>query len=81
MVIRTLLAGALAAASLVGTASPALARDLCSGVYEADGCEYCSYEAGLDGQPPSYCDAGYSGYYWAQCTLWVYDACVTGALN
>lgn len=82
MFVRTLFTAAAVAASLIGTTGPALAaRDICNGVYEIDGCSYCSYQGGLDGRSPTSCDGGYFGYYWVGCSDWVYNYCVTGALE
>ena len=76
--LRKVLAGAVMAGALFSWAPMASARDICAGAYELDGCEFCSYQGSFQGSPPSYCDAGYSGYYWARCTTWVYDYCIEG---
>jgi hypothetical protein len=70
------LALATAGAAVLGTGGPAYARDVCAGVVEIDGCEYCSLDGGALGESPSECDAGTPGYAWRTCPTWVTTACV-----
>ncbi len=72
---------AVAAAGIVGTALPAAARDVCNGVYEVDGCEYCSYRSDYRASSTFYCDYGYPGYGWNGCNFWVNGTCIEGAIN
>ena len=70
---------ATAAALTAGTSTAAFAaRDYCSGTYEIDGCEYCSYNGSATSYGSWNCDGGYSGYYWAGCSVWVSGNCIGG---
>ena len=75
------LAFAIAGAGIVGSAAPASARDVCNGLYEVDGCEYCSYRSAATASSTFYCDYGYPGYGWNGCSFWVNGTCVEGAIN
>jgi hypothetical protein len=81
MFLRTLVAAGVAAASLGVMAGPAAARDICNGVYELDGCEYCSSFPNITASPDYYCDWNYAGYRWVGCRAWVGAVCLTGTIQ
>lgn len=80
MASRIILSTAVAAASILGSAGVASARNICAGTYEIDGCEYCTSGTAGTAYDPYYCENSYSGYYWAGCNMWVLSNCIGGAI-
>jgi hypothetical protein len=56
-------------------------RDLCAGLFELDGCWYCTFQDSPFGSDPTNCHNGFFGYSWERCTVWVNGLCVEGAVT